>query len=191
MTGERSTADARARAVERAQSWRIFTQSPPPDEATHEALARLCADAPTLLLPADATLDVVTPKRPTPAATLQRLAWLGTLGEGWYHGPGIRGPHAVGAPFAPSGLAWLRGVLVALMSRGLPPPYLYPMPDEADGVQAEWDRGRWALSAAINTRTRTAYLHICHLDRDDLDEATVSLRPSADALLRFVMEPRS
>lgn len=120
------------------------------------------------------------PRAPLGLADLyERLGELLRLETGWFDGQG--------EPLSPKALSYLGEFFVRLFWRAkLPIPYLYPSP--SGEVHAEWDLGRWAVSASVDLGTLRAYLHASHLDSDETREEEISLGEDAgeQKLVAFV-----
>jgi hypothetical protein len=122
----------------------------------------------------------------TPGRLMRRIDELTVYPGDWSDGRGKALPRA--------GLAWFRGLVVALLSRGCPCFALFPRHDNAEAVQIEWVFGPWAIDVEMNLVTRTAQLFATHgtLPGAPSAELDFSLRPGGpqwrgvDSFLRTV-----
>ena len=87
------------------------------------------------------------------------------LKDGWLDGDG-RAPD-------PVGIRWLADVWDSLYPESLPKPYAYPTPD--GGIQLEWTKDQWELSAKIDLEKQAAELFAVKVGTDEDSDLIVDL----------------
>jgi len=98
-----------------------------------------------------------------------QLEELGMLRDGWLNGEG--------QALSPSALRKLASLFRRYLDPALPPPRIYPTPQ--NGVQAEWTFGRWEAELEIALSNLQAEYFAAHMETDETREQMLSLHEAA------------